>query len=98
MKAGRSPVVQSEELVGWERALETLAVQLRRVEGVGAATFLEQTGRTLAEVSEPTASQLVELNLLCKSEDGIRLTRQGKYVADAVISEFMKAEPVEAQS
>ncbi len=98
IKAGRSPVVQAEEITGLERALETLAVQLRRTEGVSAASFLTQTGMTLAEVSEPTAFRMAAIRVLDQSEDGIRLTREGKYVADAVISEFMKAGVVSAQA
>jgi oxygen-independent coproporphyrinogen III oxidase len=98
LKTGRSPVVQTEELESWDRALETLAVQLRRVEGVPAATFQTQTGRALRDVSEPMATRLAELNLLEQNDDGIRLTRQGKYVADAVISEFMKAGPASARA
>lgn len=90
IKAGRTVAIQSEELEPRERALETLAVQLRRCEGVQAAAFLDQTGFTLADVAGPTRFRLQDLNLLHIDDDGIRLTREGKYVADAVIAEFMK--------
>ena len=90
IESGRTAVIQSEELGPWERAVETLAVQLRRCEGVHSAPFLEQTQLTLAEVAGPTRFRMQELNLLETNDDGIRLTREGKYVADAVVAEFMK--------
>jgi oxygen-independent coproporphyrinogen-3 oxidase len=90
IQQGESVVVQSEELGKWDRAVETLAIQLRRCEGVHAASFLQQTGFALSEVAGPTHIQLSELGLIQHEKDGIRLTRQGKYVADAVIAEFMK--------
>lgn len=83
-------IIQSEELGKWDRALETLAVQLRRCEGIHQGSFLEQTGLTLAEVAGETLVRMCELSLIQKDDDGIRLTRQGKYVADAVIAAFMK--------
>ena len=54
IKAGRTAVIQSEELEPRERALETLAVQLRRCEGVRASAFFDQTGFTLADVAGTT--------------------------------------------
>jgi oxygen-independent coproporphyrinogen III oxidase len=90
---GRSPAIQSEELGTWDRAVETLALQLRRCEGVNAGSFLEQTTLSMIEVAGPTKLRMQELELIYEDEDGIRLTRQGKYVADAVIAEFMKTEP-----
>ena len=93
VQGGQTAVIQSEELGTWDRAVETLAVQLRRREGVNASSFLEQTTLSMGEVAGPTRLRMRELNLIHEDEDGIRLTRQGKYVADAVIAEFMKTEP-----
>jgi oxygen-independent coproporphyrinogen-3 oxidase len=96
-----SAIIQSEELGTWDRALETLAVQLRRCEGVCPKSFSRQTGLSLEAVAGESLTRLCDLGLLQNDTDGIRLTRQGKYVADAVIAEFMKnstgpeeAEPV----
>lgn len=90
IQTGGSAVIQSEALSPRERAIETLAIQLRRREGVHAATFEEQTGFAMVDVAGPGRIRLCELNLIQHDSDGMRLTREGKYVADAVVAEFMK--------
>jgi oxygen-independent coproporphyrinogen-3 oxidase len=83
--AGESPAFQAEELPPRERALETVALQLRRAEGIDRERFLVQTGLNLDDLVQPALSRYVEIGLL--HDDGIRvcLTQQGKYVADGVI-------------
>jgi oxygen-independent coproporphyrinogen-3 oxidase len=87
--AGESPVFQSEELAPPERARETLAVQLRRAEGVERPAFREQTGFDLDEVAGPAIARHVELGVLDDDGTRVRLTRRGKYVADAVIANLL---------
>jgi oxygen-independent coproporphyrinogen-3 oxidase len=84
--AGESTTFQSETLPPEERARETLAVQLRRAEGVQRRSFQEQTGLDLDSLAGPALARHVDLGLL--DDDGARvcLTRKGKYVADAVIA------------
>jgi oxygen-independent coproporphyrinogen-3 oxidase len=84
-----SAVFQSEELPPEERARETLAVQLRRAEGIDRPAFAEQTGFTLDAVAGPAVARHVELALLEDDGSRVRLTRQGKYVADAVIANLL---------
>jgi oxygen-independent coproporphyrinogen-3 oxidase len=87
--AGESPTFQSETLPPLERAKETIAVQLRRAEGIDRAAFCRQTGLELDTLAGPAISKLVDLELL--NDDGLRvcLTRRGKCVADAVIGELL---------
>ena len=87
--SGESPVLQSEELPPAERARETMAVQLRRAEGIGRARYRLQTGFDLDAVAGEAITRHVELGLL--RDDGARvlLTRQGKYVADGVIERLL---------
>jgi oxygen-independent coproporphyrinogen-3 oxidase len=87
--AGESAVFQSEELAAEERARETMAVQLRRSEGIDRDRFREQTGSDLDAVAGPALARHVELGLL--DDDGRRvcLTRRGKYVADGVIERLL---------
>ncbi len=89
--SGESPTFQSECLPPRERAMETLAVQLRRRIGVEHRRFVEQTGFAVAELVGGTLSHLVAIGLL--DDDGVRLrlTRRGLLVADAVIAELMAA-------
>ncbi|HXG09234.1 MAG TPA: radical SAM family heme chaperone HemW [Gemmataceae bacterium] len=51
--AGESPVLQAEELSPEERARETLALGLRRAEGVERTAFREQTGFELDALAGP---------------------------------------------
>lgn len=87
--AGEPAVFQSEELPPEERARETMAVQLRRAEGIDRDRFRIQTGFELNALAGPAIARHVELELL--DDDGRRvcLTRPGKYVADAIIRELM---------
>jgi oxygen-independent coproporphyrinogen-3 oxidase len=87
--AGESPTFQAEELPPEERARETLAVQLRRAEGIPRRRFQEQTGFDLDAVAGAAIARHVALELLEDDGDGVRLTRRGKYVADAVIAALM---------
>jgi oxygen-independent coproporphyrinogen-3 oxidase len=86
---GESVTFQSEELSPWERARETMAVQLRRAEGVERRAFREQTGFDLDEVAGPGIARHVELGLLHDDGSRVYLTRRGKYVADAVIENLL---------
>ena len=88
--AGESPTFQSESLPPRERAFETIAVQLRRMEGVNREHFRDQTGFALDDLAGPVLQGLVEVNLLEDSASAIRLTPAGKCVADGIIETVMK--------
>lgn len=88
--SGESPVFQSEELDPAERARETMAVQLRWAEGIDRPRFLEQTGHVLDAVAGKALANLVSLELLHDDGQRVRLTREGKYVADAVIERLLR--------
>jgi len=87
--AGESAVFQSEELTPEERARETMALQLRRREGVERIAFQQQTGHDVQELADDALARHVELGLLENDERGFRLTRRGRYVADAVIAALL---------
>lgn len=87
--AGEPATFQSEELPPEERVRETMAVQLRRCEGIDRTAFREQTGFELDSVAGPAIRRHVELGLLADDGQRVRLTRGGKYVADAVIERLL---------
>jgi oxygen-independent coproporphyrinogen-3 oxidase len=89
--AGESPTFQSERLGPRDRAFETVGTQLRRAEGIGRARFHEQTGFDLDALLGGRLRGLVGEGLLADDGAGVRLTRRGKCVADAIIEELMKA-------
>jgi oxygen-independent coproporphyrinogen-3 oxidase len=86
VQACESPTMQSETLPPEERARETMAMQLRRAEGIDRRAFREQTGFDLDALAGPAITRHVELGLLADDGERMHLTRQGKYVADAVIT------------
>jgi oxygen-independent coproporphyrinogen-3 oxidase len=88
--AGEPVTFQSEELEPAERARETMAVQLRRADGIDRRAFAAQTGFELDRVAGAALPPLVEQGLL--RDDGVRicLTREGKYVADGVIERLLR--------
>jgi len=83
--SGEPATFQSEELSAEERARETMAVQLRRKEGIDRLSFRAQTGHDLDALAGPAITRHVELELLADEGGRVFLTRRGKYVADAVI-------------
>jgi oxygen-independent coproporphyrinogen-3 oxidase len=80
---------QSELLEPEERARETIALQLRRSDGIDRRAFRNQTGFELDDLAAPALAQQIDLGLIEEDGDNVRLTRNGKCVADAVIREFM---------
>jgi oxygen-independent coproporphyrinogen-3 oxidase len=87
--SGESVTWQSEKLAPEERARETMAVQLRRCEGIDRNAFRTQTGYALDAVAGEALARHVEQGFLADDGRGVRLTRQGKYVADAVIERLL---------
>ncbi|MHB1423979.1 MAG: radical SAM family heme chaperone HemW [Gemmataceae bacterium] len=86
---GESVTWQSEELETEERARETMAVQLRRAEGIDRIAFATQTGCDLQAVASAALARHVEQGFLSDDGHRVHLTRRGKYVADAIIENLM---------
>jgi oxygen-independent coproporphyrinogen-3 oxidase len=87
--SGESTTGQKEVLAPRERAFETMALQLRRTEGIHRVRYQEQTGFALDALAGPAIARHVELGVLMDDGDNIRLTRQGKMVADSVIQNLL---------
>jgi oxygen-independent coproporphyrinogen III oxidase len=83
--SGESPVFQAEKLPPEERARETMAQNLRRAEGIDRRVFHQQTGFDFDALVGSALPRHVELGLLKDNGKSVHLTREGKYVADAVI-------------
>jgi oxygen-independent coproporphyrinogen-3 oxidase len=91
LRQGQSVTVYREQLPPWERACETLAMQLRRRQGVERLAFYEQTGVTVDELAGAAIRQLQDEGLLEEAGAALRLTRRGLFVADAVITQLWAA-------
>ncbi len=90
VQRGLPTFFQSEELPPRERALETIAVQLRRGEGIDRVTYASQTGYSLADLVGPGIARMADLALLEDQGAAVRLTRKGKCLADAVIADLLR--------
>jgi oxygen-independent coproporphyrinogen-3 oxidase len=87
--AGEPATFQSESLNSEDRARETMAIQLRRAEGIDRQSFREQTGTDLDQLAGAAIQRHVELGFLADDGQSVRLTRQGKCVADTLIRNLM---------
>jgi oxygen-independent coproporphyrinogen-3 oxidase len=90
--AGEPATFQSDTLDPRDRAFETAAVQLRRADGIDRERFREQTGFALDELMGERLRRLVEGGLLTDDGRMVRLTPQGKFVADGVVEDLLKAQ------
>lgn len=79
---------QSEKLSPLDRARETMAVQLRRAEGIHRVFYRRQTGHDLDAVA-PRLAALVDQGVLIDTSERVFLSANGKYVADAVIEKLL---------
>jgi oxygen-independent coproporphyrinogen-3 oxidase len=89
IEAGEPATFQSEELPPEERARETMAVELRRAEGICRSAFHEQTGFHLDDLAGPALQRHADLELLHDDGASVRLTRKGKCVADTLIQNLL---------
>jgi oxygen-independent coproporphyrinogen-3 oxidase len=87
--AGESATFQSETLKPEERARESLAIQMRRSEGITRGRFAEQTGFEVDELVGHVIQQQVGLGLVEDDGSRICLTRSGKCVADSLVEQFL---------
>ena len=90
IESSADPTGPVEELGDQERARETLMLMLRRTQlGIDRRDFLARTGQTLEEVAGPSLQKHIQRGNL--EDDGrvVRLTRQGIFVADLVLSEML---------
>lgn len=86
---GTPTAFQAETLTAEERARETLALQLRRCEGIRRRSFQEQTGFDVDSLAGPALAQHVAMDFLADDGASVFLTQQGKYVADTVIRNLL---------
>ena len=89
-RSGRAIPAQSERLAGDQRAGEAIMLALRTAQGVGLAEFKERYGIDVARRYAPVVSRFTELGLLERTEDRVRLTGRGRFVANDVCGAFLE--------
>lgn len=87
--AGESPIAEVDELDPEHRAREAILLGLRRITGVDRAAFMKHTGYELDDLAGPAIARHTRHGLLDDDGAVIRLTREGRFVADSVMTEFL---------
>ena len=89
LERGESPVAEAEELEPAHRARELIFLGLRRSAGIAREEFLRRTGFALDDI----AASAIQANTACgwleDTGTRIRLTDEGRFVADRVVAEFL---------
>jgi oxygen-independent coproporphyrinogen-3 oxidase len=83
------PIDNGEKLSLRKRMIETIILGLRTKDGVGCKKFKKRFGISLNDIFCKQINKLVNLGLLEKSYDKIKLTRDGIFLANAVFREFV---------
>ena len=90
IEAGADPTVEVDELTPEEAARETVMLALRTTDGVRTDdAFLAQTGFDFDTLFGDVAARQAELGLVERAGRFLRLTREGRFVADSVTAEFL---------
>jgi oxygen-independent coproporphyrinogen III oxidase len=83
--ANRSMVGDEEQLSPEDRAREILVISLRRTEGISKSEFHIRTGYFPDEISGEAISRNKKVGLLEETATHLRLSREGRFLADTVI-------------
>ncbi|MBL8821471.1 MAG: radical SAM family heme chaperone HemW [Planctomycetia bacterium] len=89
--AGDSPTQQREAHTPESYARETATLNLRRKEGIIRRMFRDQTEIDIDDIAHDVIRRFVMQGLLEDDGSSVRLTKEGKFLADTVCSAFVSA-------
>jgi oxygen-independent coproporphyrinogen-3 oxidase len=89
VESGVSVVAMQEAFDPATRAFEMLMLGLRLAQGADLGRIRSVTGEDPTAGHEERIASLMELGLMLREGDVLRLTREGRFVADGVISQFV---------
>ncbi|MCA9075597.1 MAG: radical SAM family heme chaperone HemW [Planctomycetaceae bacterium] len=87
--AGESGIAESETLSREQRAREAVMLGLRQTAGIHLDTFTDRTGFTLRELAPEAHDRFLRDGLLEELNGYVRLSREGRFLADTVTAEFL---------
>ena len=87
--SGASPIAESEQLPPEEQARELVMLGLRRSVGIDLTLFHQQTGFELRQLAPEALSNHLRHGLLEEVDGHVRLTREGRFLADTVAADFL---------
>ncbi len=88
LKLNRSPVQEVDELDADLMAREAVMVGLRQTAGIPLAAFEEKYGISVRDLAAESFDQCIEKGWLEEENGHVRLTFEGRFVADSVMAEF----------
>lgn len=89
LRAGQSAAADVEDLTVEQRARELAVLQLRQLSGIDERQFAVRTGHSVDELIGDRLAELIGNGWIEREADHVRLTREGRFVADSVIMEFL---------
>lgn len=89
IERNESPVADEEQLDPVHRAKELVYLGLRRTSGLSRQAFQARTGLSLDDICGPALGEQRERRFIADDGHSIRLTQEGRFIADSVVSEFL---------
>jgi oxygen-independent coproporphyrinogen-3 oxidase len=89
IEAGAPIPGESERLEGLQRVGEAIMLALRTAQGVGLGEFKERYGIDVIDRYAPVVARYTEDGLLERTDDSLRLTERGRFLANDVCGAFV---------
>ena len=89
IESGHSPVAESEEMTMEDRAREAIMLGFRRTEGIDRNQFRQRFGVSFDSLTATALARHVELGNLVDDGASVRLTNEGRFIADSVMVDFV---------
>lgn len=89
IQQGASPVQEEEQLDGEMRAREAVMLGLRQIEGIRLSEYAARFETTLRQLEPQAYETFLKQGWLEETSTHIRLTPEGRFVADTVMSAFL---------
>ena len=89
VQSGKLPLVHTHKVTEEERLEEQMFLGLRKVEGVPHRVFEYKFNRPIKELYAKQIEKLIKEGLLELDQDGVRLTRKGRFVGNEVFQQFL---------
>lgn len=89
VRRGESPVAETESLTPELLAREAVMLGLRQKAGIDRDEFERRFGRTVESLAPEAWMRFVAGDLLELTSSHVRLSREGRFVADTVVAEFL---------
>ncbi|MEE1130854.1 MAG: radical SAM family heme chaperone HemW [Caryophanon sp.] len=89
LAAGEKPIIHEHTVTRDERLEEQMFLGLRKTDGVTHDEFMRKFGVPMMDVFGEVIASEVELERLIHDEDGVRLTRRGRFIGNEVFQQFL---------